>query len=235
MMTKLDYLYLHIDKSEEWARAYITLTRLAWFSSFYRYEYSNQAIFTMLDIEDFSINKWLNIYDNNPFFGTVKADKNIGFVVSYDGSITDSNVAKVILIKDESRKQGYRIYNCFPCFPDYQNYRFMHLQRFFITYFNTEWVLENNRSTDYRLVVERYKNNSDGETIYYTIKELRNVVDCFWWGEEELSKVFTAKFCCAISPFAYGLNYKQFIIEILSAMEEGGKHEYFEKINSRRY
>ena len=235
MMTKLDYLDLHTDKPKEWVKGYIKLTGLAYFSSFSRYEYSNLAVVTMLHIEKFSINKWLNSFDNNPFFGTVKIDKNIGVVVRSDGSTTDTNIAKVILIKDESRKQGYRIYNCFPCLPYYQDYRFMHLQRFFITYFNPEWVLENSRDTDYRRVVERYKNNSDGETIYHTIKELRNVVDCFWWGEEELSKVFTAKFCCAIRPFVYGLTYKQLIIEILSALSEGGKHEYFEKINSRRY
>ena len=89
MGKKLNYVYLHTNKSEEWARAYIALTKLAWFSSFYRCEYSNFVIFTMLDIENFSINKWLNTYDNNPFFGTVKVDKNIGFVVSCDGSTTD--------------------------------------------------------------------------------------------------------------------------------------------------
>ena len=231
----LDYIDLHIDKSEEWARAYLTLTKLAWFSSFYRYEYSNQAIFTMLDIEDFSINKWLNTYDDNPFFGTVKVDKNIGFVVKSDGTTIDTNVAKVILTKDESNEQGYLIYNCFPCFPYYQDYRFMHLQRLFITYFNPEWVLENSRDTDYRRVVERYKNNSDGETIYYTIEELRNVVDSFWWSEKELFKVLTAKFCCAIAPSVYGLTYKQFVLDILSALEQGGKHKYFEEISSRQY
>ena len=67
MMKKLDYLDLHTDKSEEWAKGYIALTSLAWFSSFFRYEYSNAAIFTMLDIEEFSVNKWLNSYDENPF------------------------------------------------------------------------------------------------------------------------------------------------------------------------
>ena len=234
-MTKLDYLYLHTDKSEEWARGYLTLTKLAWFSSFFRYEYSNLAIFTMLDIEDFSVNKWLNTYDDNPFFGTVNVDKDIGFVVGSNGIITNTNVAKVILIKDEYDELGYKVYNCFPCLPAYPDYRSIHLQRFFITHFNTEWVLENNRSTDYQLVVERYKKNSDGETIYHTIQELRQVVDCFYLGEEKLSEVLTAEFCCVIRPEAYGLNYKQFILEILSVMEEGGKHEYFEKINSRRY
>ena len=235
MMMKLDYLDLHIGKSLEWAKGYIALTNLAWFSSFYRYEYSNWAIFSMLNIEDFSVNKWLNTYDNNPFVGAVTLDKDIGFVVKSDGSITDTNVAKVILTKDKFRKQGYKIFNCFPCFPYYQNYRFIHLQRFFTTYFNTEWVHENNQSTDYRLVVERYKNNNDGEIIYHTIKELRNVVDCFWWGEEELSKVLMAKLCCAVRPLVYGLTYKQLILEILSALEEGGKHSYFEEINSRHY
>ena len=235
MSMKFDYLDLHIDKSLKWARRYIALTSLAWYSSFFKYEYSNLAIFTMLDIEEFSVNKWLNSYDNNPFWGTVTLDKGIGFVVGSDGSITDTNFATVILTKDKSRKQGYKIFNCFPCFPYYQDYRFLHLQRFFITCFNTEWVLENSRSTDYGLVVERYKNNNDGETIYHTIKELRQIVDCFWWGEEELSSLLTAKFCCAIEPFAYGLTYKQLIIEILSALEEGGKHSYFEEINRRHY
>ena len=234
-MIELDYPDLHTDKSEEWAKGYIMLTNLAWFSSFFRYEYSNWAIFSMLDIEEFSIIKWLNSNDNNSFLGAVTLDKNIGFVVKSDGSITNTNKAWVILTKDESRKQGYQIFNCFPRSSDGRDYRFIHLQRFFITYFNTEWVQENNQSTDYRLVVERYKNNNNGEIIYHTIKELRNVIDCFYWGEKELSKVLTAKFCCAIAPSVYGLTYKQFVLDILSALEQGGKHKYFEEISSRHY
>lgn len=235
MMTMFDFIDLHISKSEEWAKGYITLAQLVWFSSFYRFEYSNLAIFTMLDIEDFGIYKWLYSYDNNPFVGTVKVDKNIGFVVRSDGSITNTNEAKVILTKDESRKQGYQISNCFPCFPDSQDYSLVHLQRFFTTCFNSDWVLENNRDTDYRLVVERYKDNNDGETIYQTIKELRRIVDCFYWGEEKLSKLLVVKLCFAIRPLAYGLTYKQLILDILSVLEEGEKHKYFEQIDSRHY
>ena len=234
-MMKLDHLDLHTDKSEEWVKGYITLTNLAWFSSFYRYEYSNLAVVTMLHTHKFGLNKWLNSNDNNPFVGAVTLDKNIGFVVLGDGITTDTNEAKVILTKDESRKQGYQIFNCFPCLPAYPDYRSIHLQRFFIACFNSEWVDENNQSTDYKLVVERYKNNNKGETVYHTIKELRQIVDCFYWGEEELSKVLTARFCCAIRPEVYGLNYKQFVLDILSILEEGGKHEYFERINSRQY
>ena len=234
-MIHLDHLDLHIDKSEEWAKGYIKLTGLAWFSSFYRYEYSNWAIFTMLDIEEFRINQWLNSSDSNPFCGAVTLDKKIGFVVKSDGSVTITNAAKVILTKDESKKQGYRTFNCFPCFPSHQDYRFIHLQRFFTTYFNSEWILENHRSTDYRLVVERYRNNNDGETLYQTIQELRQIIDCFKWGEEKLSKVLIANFSCAVRPETYGITFEQLIVEILSALEEGGKHKYFEKINSRRY
>ena len=235
MMMKLDYLDLHIDKSQEWAKGYIALRGLAWFSSFYRYEYSNAAIFRMLDIEEFSIIKWLNFGDRNPFLGTVTLDEDIGFVVKSDGSTTVTNEAWVILTKDESRKQGYQIFNCFPCFSNDRDYRLIHIQRFFTIYFNTEWTHENNRSTDYRLVVERYKNNNSGEIIYHTIKELRQIVDCFYWGEQELSKILIAKFCCALEPSVYGLTYKQFLLEILSALEQGEKHKYFEEINRRQY
>ena len=131
MMIKVDYLDLHTDKSQEWAKGYIALTNLAWFSSFFRYEYSNWAIFRMLDIEEFSVIKWLNFGDRNPFLGKVTLDEDIGFVVKSDGSTTVTNEAWVILTKDESRKQGYQIFNCFPCFPNDRDYRFTHIQRFF--------------------------------------------------------------------------------------------------------
>ena len=235
MIIRLDHLYLHTDKSEEWTKGYIKLTGLAWFSSFLRFEYSNWAIFTMLDVEEFRINQWLNSSDSNLFCGSVTLDKNIGFVVKSDGSVTNTNVAQVILTKDKFREQGYKVTNCFPYFPTQSDYRFIHLHQLFTSYFNSEWVQDNHGSTDYKKVIHRYKNNNNGETLYQTIKELRHIVDCFKWGEEKLSKVLTANFCCAIKPENYGLNYQQLIVEILSALKEGGKHEYFEKINSRDY
>ena len=235
MMMKLDYLDLHIDKSEEWAKGYITLTKLAWFSSFYRYESTNAAIFRMLDLENFGVIRWLNSYEHNPFVGAVALDKNIGFVAQSDGTITSTNEAKVILTKDESRRQGYKVINCFPCLPADRDYWLIHLQRFFMTYFNSEWVQENDQSTDYKLVIQRYQAISDGETIYHTIKELRQIINCFYWGEQELSKVLIAKFGCAIRPEVYGLTYKQFILEIFSVLQEGGKHQYFEEIYNRHY
>lgn len=234
-MMKLDYCDLHIGKSQEWVKGYMALTELAWFSSFFKYEHSNAAIFRMLHLEKYSVNQWLSSSDTNPFLGAVTLDKNIGFAVRSDKSttVTNTNKALVILTKDESRKQGYQISNCFPCFPHHQDYRFIHLVRFFTTYLNTEWVHENNQSADYKQVVVKYRNSQDGETIYHTIKELRQVVNCFRWGEKELIKVLTETFCCAVRPETYGLSYKQFILEILSVLEKGNQHQHFESIHSR--
>ena len=234
MSMKLSHANRHINKSEDWAKKYLALTKLAWFSSFFKHEYSNAAIFTMLDIEEFSVNKWLNSSDSNPFWGAVTLDKSVGFVVKSDGSVTNTDAAKVILTKDKFKERGHKVTNCFPCLPTQPDYRFIHLHRLFTSYFNSEWVQDNHGSPDYQLVIRRYKNNNSGETLYQTIKELRQIIDCFNWGEKELSQVLTAKFCCAINPSAYGLTYKHLIIEILSALEEGGKHEYFEKMDSRQ-
>ena len=159
----------------------------------------------------------------------------IGFVAKSDGAITNTNEAKVILTRNKSRKQGYKIFNCFPCYPNGRDHRFIHLQRFFVIYFNSEWVHKNNQSTNYQLAVERYKNDNNGEIVYHTIKELRQIIDCFYRSEKELSKLLTEKFCCAVEPKVYGLTYKQFILDILLVLEQGGKHECFEKINSRHY
>lgn len=112
---KVNYLEIHTNKSEEWIRSYMRLKNLAWFSSFFKYEYSNLAVFSVLHLHESDIAKWLQSEDKNPFQGAVAIDKNIGFVISDDGSRIVTNVARVILAKDKSQPKGYIVKNCFPC------------------------------------------------------------------------------------------------------------------------
>lgn len=97
--------------------------------------------------------------------------------------------------------------------------RFIHIERMFVTYFNSEWLYENNQNTDYKLLIKKYKNNCNKETLAHTIEELELLVECFHWGELELKRILTHDFCCAVPPKAYGLTYKQFILEILTEMK----------------
>lgn len=101
----------------------------------------------------------------------------------------------------------------------YEDRRFKHIQRMFVTYFNSEWTYENNLNTDYKLLIKKYKNNCDRETIQRTIEEFEFLIECFHWGESKLRNIVTKDFCCAISPKVYGLTYKQFILEVLTEMK----------------
>ena len=228
---RIDYFDLHIGKSQEWVQNYIKIKNLAWFSSFFKYEYSNSAVFTMLHILKYEIGIWLNSQDKNPFEGTVTLKKEIGFITFNNDFTRVTKQARVILTKDTSCKKGYKVTNCFPCITE-SDYRFRYLQRMLITYFHSEWIYDNSLSTDYRLVIEEYKNNSNNDTIYYTVKELEVLVECFHWGEKELLNVLKKTFCCAINPEAYGLTCKEFIVEILVAMKEGGRYQLFDPLQS---
>lgn len=103
--------------------------------------------------------------------------------------------------------------------PNTEDSRFKHLTRMFITYFNSEWSYENNLNTDYKLLIKKYQDNSDRETIQQTIEELEFLVECFHWGELELKRILIEDFCCAVPPKAYGLTYKEFVLEILTEMK----------------
>lgn len=104
--------------------------------------------------------------------------------------------------------------------PNSDDSRFKRIQRMFIIYFNSEWTYENKQNTDYKLLIKKYKKDCDRETVRQTIAELELLVECFHWGESKLRNIVTKDFCCAISPKAYGLTYKEFILEILTEMKE---------------
>lgn len=114
-MNEVNYLELHTNKSEEWVRSYIKLKNLAWFSSFFKYEYSNLAVFSVLHLHESEIAEWLQSEDRNFFQGAVAIDKNIGFVIFDDDSRMVTKIARVILAKDKSQPKGYIVKNCFPC------------------------------------------------------------------------------------------------------------------------
>jgi hypothetical protein len=225
MSTKLDYLDLHTAKSEEWATKYIKDNNLTYFCSFFRYENCNLAAFSMIHYYKHKITKWLESTDNNPIQGAVELDRMMGFVAYNEGVTRYTNEARVILVKDKSQPEGYEFKNCFPCFTNHHgglfadtSPRFSHIQKMFISYFNSEWIKENNQSTDYKLVIDRYKNDSSSETIHNTIKELELLVNCFYWGEDEIVKTLIISFCCALNPKSYGLTYLEFILDIVAAM-----------------
>lgn len=114
-MNKVNYLEIHTNKSEEWVRSYMKLKNLAWFSSFFKYEYGNLAIFCMLHMYESEIAKWLQSEDKNPFQGVVAVERNLGFVIFDDNSRIVTKAARVILAKDKSKRKGYIVKNCFPC------------------------------------------------------------------------------------------------------------------------
>ena len=226
-MYKLEYLDLHVNKSEQWVKKYLELNQIAYFSCFFEYNYSNMVVFNMINFDSFRIANWLESDDKNPFQAALELDQMIGFIVYDGGQVRYSNEARVILAKDESKPKGYRIENCFPClttsyggnFVD-TDYRFSHIQRMFVTYFNSEWLYDYDLNTDYRLVIENYVRNSSNETINNTIRELDLLVDCFHWGEEKIGQKLSMTFCCALNPKAYGLTYFEFILDIVATMRQ---------------